>query len=183
MPKHHYNHHTAQQIGRDRRVLDLFMVERHHKTLIKLSEAIRSSMEQYERTLMSSATCEHAARCRTAPVGRHSSPSLLGGLVGETQEAGLSTVGMKLRTVTDKIFSQGDVVYMHPSGSVGVVVACMVSFGGAFQLRVRTYQTQTQTRFHVRCRPTEGEHEEWCADSCWSFSAWYWDGDVLVALK
>jgi hypothetical protein len=176
VPKHHYNMHIAEQAQRDGLVYDMFLLERHHKSIKRMAENIKN-LARYEYSLMSSVTTAHLSAL--AGPAEDLFPGLQGQIIPHPDSLGVNVA----RSVIDKNgmwLRTGDVVRLRSDRTVGKVAAALAD-GNDFGVWVEIFETLQEFEFSGRYGPT-GAHEMWQTELLVTAAAWYSEGDVVIVL-
>ena len=178
-PKSHYNLHIAPQCMEDGVMLDMFLLERHHRRIKGIAQH-HLNLPFFNRSVLAAATMAHVNSL--AEDGE-----LFAGILGEAQELpghGGVRIGRQMISENGLHFSVGDFCFFGPShgAQAGLVEACITN-GVAHGVQVLLYHPLER----LRCSGTyaedhQGRSEHWEARLLTRAIAWRYneDGTVII---
>lgn len=173
VPKHHYNLHVAGQVRQDKAVLDMFVIERHHRQVKRIAEHVKKTTRYEESVLKSLVTWQRNALYWSGET------VLLAGLRGAVRDYGDS--GWRVASAAfaaGRYVSISDVVVF--GDDAGEVIAC-VEEHGEFYVVVECWTLVARHRQSGEYRRTD-HIRTMRVESIVFAQGWYKDADVFTVL-
>ena len=172
-PKHHWNMDVPQQVSRDSRIVDAFIIERIHLQVKWIAEAVKTHQTWEQSVLAGVLNCSSAAAA--------AADNVFGGLRGSTApmpDFPAATVADRLEHHGMKV-SAGD--FVAKGNHVGNVVACAREGEGLYVV-VDLWRHVAAVSLHSGKYLPTGARDLWRSQDVFLPLAWYAadDGSVVV---